>query len=291
VGYYEGLLDQPYELMTDGDLYSDVILGRIPAKTAANLAIALNRQARHEQLLEQLTADERQGVFVAGSGAEFHFYQPEWLSRWSLTSHPVLRIDTPVGVNNAATERGMLLSAMSAAPSGVSFVYFLGHGTTNGWGSQMMNSTHVRDTNTEDKWPFVVAMNCLNGDFGAPTATMSLGELWMFTTRTGFPEFPRGAIGTLVATNADFIIEQVEFSRVMLDWVGVDPELRPRATGELVLLTRNKFLQRFPFFNPSQQKFVLLGDPTASLTLEPERSGDFTSVSNWLGYDDEESTR
>jgi len=282
---YEGVTDSPYELLEGSDDFPDVILGRIPARNPTQLSVAVARQLRHDAIADTLIADTRSAVFVGGNESIFHAIMPIWTTLWSPAGHGSTTILVPLGSSNAVTETLQLRSLMTAGPSGVALAMYIGHGQTTAWGSRMLREVDLPLADTYDKWPVLAAFNCLNADFGNTTGTC-LGETSLFITATGFPERPIGAIANISPANTEFLFEQQALSEELLALFSLGEPLRPRTVGEFMMRGRIDYLTIYPFWKGVEEKYVLLGDPLATMTVDPPLPPS-ASVEGWSRYSEE----
>jgi hypothetical protein len=270
VNGFEFISDVPYELLFGDDVLPDMLVSRIPARTTETLRIAVERAVAHEAIRDDLISEDRPAVFIADDEASFVQTVDLWASQWAATSHTSFNVYVPNDVSEAVEERAFVFDALTTAPSGLSFISYVGHGGRDIWGGEkIMNSTFPPDIATQGKWPVVAVFNCFNGDYAHPTYTGEpLCEAWMFATNPTDPNEIRGAIANIAPTGADTLFPQSLFAQTMLDVLTQDLDVRPRTVGELMAQTRGIYLTNFPEHFRTAEEFMLFGDPDSHLTID-----------------------
>lgn len=198
--------DPLYGTVAGNDKWPDVIIGRLTAETNDELATQVNRTLRYER--------------EPGSG--------EWYSKAvgmaSDEGDPSdgARMDkvrdTLLGWHYTQVDQfydpGASADSVSAAVNeGRGFMNYIGHGDVTLWVTTGFNNTNVNALTNDGKWPVIVSVACVNGDFDGQT---SFAEAWL---RAGTPANPRGAIAMFASsTNQAWIeptIGQLEIAQML----------------------------------------------------------------------------
>jgi hypothetical protein len=152
------------------DGVADVCIGRLPVASVAEC------QAIVAKLLDQESragagVGAARAVVVADQEAEF-----EWMGRELAATGVLARQNVQLialGNLGFATAQAALLDAWWSGPA---LVHYCGHGSRTQWGaSGLVTASMVPPVAQNQRFPIVVAMNCLNGFFHA-TSTPALGE-------------------------------------------------------------------------------------------------------------------
>jgi len=274
-GWLENPVDYLFACVEGEDEIPDVRLGRIPATTAAELKIAVDRIVAHDGLASTLQAAPRTGVFLAGSdntGNRFTFIndQPDWTDLWDATGSAHVRIDDGTTTPDGQAEFNALRAAMEAGPGGAAYVQYMGHGFINNWqNNQMMNTGRVDDIDTANRWPLVATFTCFNGLYALPGSTnRAMVEAWLFFDAN------RGAVGAIAPVSVDFYFEQGTYARTFLEAIAQPAGARPRTLGAWVAATQTEFAVAYPGFFRTLHEFSYFGDPASPIALEPAPAGD-----------------
>lgn len=150
----------------DGDGIADIPIGRIPARTVADASLVLNR--------------------IASRGTP--------AGAWA--GNALFIVDAPVGFDFAAaardaarlvplTSRIIDSNVASAMNDGALLVDYIGHGSTEIWGTDaIFTSSDAATLTNAPRLPFVVAMTCLTGAFH-DVYTTSVAEGLLFAATGG----------------------------------------------------------------------------------------------------------
>jgi hypothetical protein len=161
----------------NGDGVSDVAVGRISVRTAAEAAIQIGKIVGYKQAVRLRAAAEawtKQVVLVADVNDTFDFEgasdQLLWQIPTTITVREIFR-----GQMDDATARGLVLQSLN---SGELIMNYVGHGSVEVWRGDLLKSEDAAGLSNGTRLPFVVMMNCLNGFFD-DVYTESLAEALM----------------------------------------------------------------------------------------------------------------
>lgn len=158
----------------DGDGLPDVAVGRLPARTPAELAAMVAKIKDYEA---GFGADWQKEVLLAAdkfdfSAGDFSAVNTRLSGLATGSFHVAARVD--LDVDPIATARTTFLGRIKA---GAGFVHYSGHGTSLRFSSLGLLTTNDVRTMTNRCPPVVVAYSCLAGRFEVPgPACLCLGE-------------------------------------------------------------------------------------------------------------------
>lgn len=220
----------------DGDGLSELAIGRIPARTAANITVALNKTIAFEAEADRVS---RGALFVYGPPDPNNF---QFIS-------DTLREQLPPSVPATFLEAGAAKhnELIANLNSGKFITNYAGHGTTGAWSpTAFFSNSHVSLLTNSDKQTIFTMLTCLNGYFIQP-ANDSLSEN-LLKSQTG------GAVAAWASsgkTTSDFqlVMGTRFYDRVADGDITRMGDLIKDAKSVLVAGTDVKF------------SWVLLGDP------------------------------
>ena len=152
----------------DGDGIADVPVGRIPARTAADAALVLDRIASRGTPSGAWASN---ALFIVDQPVGFDF---------AAAAHDAAQLLPP-----SIASRTIDSNVSAAMNDGALLVDYIGHGSTELWGTQSIFSSYEAMTLTNGtRLPFVVAMTCLTGVFH-DVYTTSVAEGLLFAPHGG----------------------------------------------------------------------------------------------------------
>jgi hypothetical protein len=265
-GRMENPIDYPYAMLQGDDLLPDVMLGRLPARTTADVQLAVQRIRAHHALAPALSQIDRPGVFIADQDNNFRADQSVWAARWHHTGNSTILIKRPDYTTQTAAQQA-IREAIESPPGGAAFVMYNGHGFNDTWwNSTVMSPARVRATDTENRWPIVATFTCLNGYYAFPGNTvLTLAEAWLFSTASGTL---RGAVANIAPCSVDFYLEQRYFALAVLDSIAQDAKLRPDTIGGIMLQAQTSYITDFPSLGRTLREYILFGDPLTRFAID-----------------------
>ncbi len=203
-----GASDPSYSLLTGGDRYPEVIVGRFSAETVAQAETQVQRSIAYEQ------ASLPAGWFTKGTGigsdqgtgddGEYD-YQHIGNIRTKLLNYGYTLVD---GIYDPGATVSMVTSALN---NGRSIVNYCGHGFETGWTTTGFSNTNVNQLQNDWMLPFIISVACVNGQFEGTTC---FAEAWMRATRNGNPT---GAIGTYMSSINQYWNEPMDGQDASID--------------------------------------------------------------------------
>ncbi len=264
------------------DLLPDVAVGRISARTGAELQTYVDKVLHYETTSDYTTLFHGNLLFVADhKDPQFDFAGG--------FSEPVVQT-----VNNDIIVSRVYLDSLApgqgpstlrdAFRNGAVIVNYNGHGGGGVWSnSNLLDVGGIRQLRNRRGFPFVTNFTCFVGAFDDRDQTAVLGEAFLFSRNNDGDLV--GGIGVYSSSGVGWAANGVAMQRVLFDFVSRPPA---KTLGEIVLLNKahfwanaTSFTPRFSFLQleiPYSQLVMmnLLGDPGVRLTL-PE--GPLASVS------------
>lgn len=263
-GVLENSVDFTYSLLIGDDDIPDVILGRWPAKSVADVNRAVTRNISHDSLLETLRAQNRPGFFMCDNEDQFRNDQDLWQERWEQSGFPTIRMDN-YSTMTLTDSRAQVVAGFTQ-PGGVTYAQYIGHGNLDLWSDQLMSVSglnSISSVDTSSQWPIVGVYTCLNGYYAYPgSSTLSMAEAWLFDS-------DYGAVANVAPCGVDYYFEQRLFALTVIDIWGQPDSTRPRTIGETVTAAQINYATWYPFFKLTNHEYILFGDPQTNTAMDP----------------------
>lgn len=230
----------------DDDLSPELAVGRLPARTAQEIAAITTKIIAYEKV----TRDApwlHDALLIADKEAEFA----------TASQRIADEVLTPAGYRvesmdladptmaNPEAARSQLFNALAR---GVGLVNYVGHGSPRWWAGQLLSSEDAAGLRNSDRLPIVTALTCLTGFFQHPT-TQSLAEAFLWAEG--------GAVAAFMPSSEGITYEQtpvaINFYEHLLGG-------QFTTLGEAIQATKRDLAQAGG--NPDMiRTFNLLGDP------------------------------
>lgn len=232
----------------EGDILPEMNIGRIPAKTAADVSAVINKIISHEQSLNKsnnvlLVADDDLQIFndlsddiakvIPASYSKTTLYQDRFVGEF---------------------KQGII----DEINSGALVLNYTGHGAVTNWTKEnVFTSADVASLSNKDKYPFVVALNCLNGYFVLPNdGVIQNGEKEYPSIAESFLIAPeKGAVAVFAASSIGYPSEHDPLANALYGVLFQDG----MTLGEAV----TKAKEGLP--DDVVQTFIFFGDPATRL--------------------------
>lgn len=167
--------DHSMALLDGDDYFADVLVGRLTADNATQLATMVNRGLQYET--EPMLDDPdwlRRALMVydvSGAGTR---RETSLCVRHLLQEAGVADVDT---INNNRDEWPQSPALVSSAlNAGLAFVNYRGFGYRNAWNGPAFDSQHILALSNFGQWPLFTSMVCGGGDFASTNYEPCLGE-------------------------------------------------------------------------------------------------------------------
>ena len=223
----------------DGDGITDVAIGRLPVRTAAEAQAMIEKLGAYDQ---GKAAEEALLVSDQNDGHNFE------------AANEALKPLLPGGVRVVEVKRGQLGDQATKAAlidginRGQRIVNYAGHGNLNAWRGDVFNSTAALQLQNRENLTMFTMMNCLNGYFQDP-ATDSLAESLLKSPKGG-------AVAVWASSSMTFAEGQAVMNREFYRQVF---SLRSRL-GDAAMRAKAT-----TFDGDVRRTWILLGDPTMRL--------------------------
>jgi hypothetical protein len=189
-GGYDGSdSDTRYAMLVGDDLYPDLYVSRVSAKSLTELQTQLNKFIAYEK------QPQRDGWYRRAAGIASDEGLPSDSQRADLLAGSLLGygFDSVIPIYEGQGGNSSVIS--STVNDGVSVINYLGHGEGTYWASVYFGLDQVHALQNGPAWPWIVDVSCSNGNFALPEC---LAEAWL---RAGTPDEPQGAIGMISASS------------------------------------------------------------------------------------------
>lgn len=243
--------DVPFARLDD-DLLPDIAVGRLPAVSADQMRIAVNKILAYEKATLPGLSSLSVLAIADGQEASFGSEAQAFLDLFPET-YPRTLFAPPKDSINLNTQVADYLN------QGQYLVAYFGHGSTNMWGKDKFFT--VDDVNllkNKGKLPIVVNMTCLAGFFIHPKIT-SLAETLLFTPDTG-------AVTVLAPTSLSLPNGQKPLSDAFARALIAPEQTR---IGDVLLSAQRGMSVDSSVTIDVLQTFLLLGDPALTVKKLP----------------------
>ncbi len=254
--------DEWLVMVSGDDLLPDMNLGRLPANSAAQAQIMVDKIIAYENSPAPGNW-QKDLLFVsdnADSGGPFELFSDALITDY--VQPPYAATTAYVRDLGGAGTRAAILSAINA---GQLVVNFIGHGGVNFWTSErVLQTSDIAFMTNANKYPIVLPLTCSDGYFIHPTVPC-LSESQVRAEN-------KGAIASWAASGFGLITGHDYFNRGFLDAIlhqGV------RTAGEATMAGKIKlFTEADPGLHFHLESYIWLGDPALQLPNQLPVVGD-----------------
>jgi hypothetical protein len=228
----------------DGDNLPDLALGRLPARTPAEVQAYVEKVLAYEQQTD--TAWRTRLLAVAdGQDASFAYDAQVFIDQFTNPIFEKNLFSPPAGAEDAN------LQIATAIEEGYGIVSYFGHGSVNMWGKDRLFTTEdVAALKNADHLLVVINMNCLTGLFTHPKV-ISLAETLLWHVNGG-------AVAVLAPTSLTLPSDQALLSGSLAKQISANPEL---ALGDHFLAAQRLMPVNASGANEVLLTFLYFGDP------------------------------
>lgn len=257
--------DNGYGYIVGNDRYPDIIVGRMSAETASHVTTQVNRTIAYEKTPSANAPWYKRSMGIASDQGPGNDNQIDYQHMRSIRGQLLAYTYTNVtemydGSQGLADAAGNPSSAMVAAElnTGVSLINYVGHGSNTSWATSGFNTTGISALTNNNKWPFIISVGCVNGNFNGLTC---FGEAWL---RAANASGPTGAIATIMSTINQYWDEPME-GQDMMDTILCEaiPTNIKRSFGGIAV---NGLYKMNDFYGPSgmdmTDTWTIFGDPS-----------------------------
>ena len=195
--------DNQYAYLVGNDHYADAFIGRFSGQSVTDIQNMVRKVILYEK--ELTTSDtwlsnaygsaSNEGAGQGhnqGNGAESDMQHMGFIQTdFENYGYTVTRVNQVSQQYNYTSD----LAATSAAfNNGIGVACYIGHGDVTEWASTGYTNTQVNALTNENKYPFLISVACVNGDFNGNTC---FAEAWLRASNNGNPT---GALAFLGST-------------------------------------------------------------------------------------------
>ncbi|MDD5347357.1 MAG: C25 family cysteine peptidase, partial [Candidatus Omnitrophica bacterium] len=236
------------------DIFPEMLVGRFPAKTEAQVTAMVNKTIAYEAV--PLTEDwTKKTVFVADDESMFE-------QMVNTLSAQVTRdySKNTIYLGDYANVNDCKQDIRSAFNSGALLVTYAGHGSIQLWAEEeIFTNASIASLTNAGKYPFVAALNCVNGYFVYPETLECLAEELLLAE-------DKGAVAVLAASGMSLSSHQQILAEGLFDSLFKQKE---RILGSAAAKSRlYLFQEAADSAAEALQQFNLFGDPALVLRKE-----------------------
>ena len=228
----------------DQDTLPDIAVGRLPASTPDQV----KRYVAKVLAYEASRPDAKRRVLAISDGTEpgFRDDAQDFLNQLGSTEQTELLAAVP-GDGAAASV------LQSAFRDGLSMVAYFGHGSVTLWGKDKIFSAEEALGLTNQNYPVVMTMTCLNGLFTHPKS-ISLAENLLWAPNGG-------AVAVLAPTSLTLAVDQAAFRQPFVEAVFT----KNQTLGQALLTAQRSVGGQRAALDEVAATFLLFGDPALKL--------------------------
>ena len=255
----EAITDEYFVKISGADAIPDMYIGRLPAQSAAQAQAMVAKISYYEQ--QQLAKEWRKNVLlIADDYSQSYEAVFETMNEDALALLPskmvalrgYLQSSSPTALNSFID---------STIGTGALIVNYSGHGSQRHW-ANIFSDTHVAGLDNAGKYPFVIGMSCLTGNFGYVDsdngAVPTLAEVLLRAEA-------EGAVAALMPTAMTTTAGQHILNTALFEAFFTDDI---RELGAAILSAKQVLLANGSAeYEQISETFLLFGDPATALKI------------------------
>ena len=241
-----------------GDVLPEMNIGRIPAKSPADVTAVVDKIISHETGLPKSNKVTLVSDYSTVSGTLFETLSDS-IAAIIPADYPVSKLYQRV-YPNPTDFRAEIISAINSDPL---IVNYTGHGSVVGWTNEDVFSSEDMVYLTNKGYPFVVALNCLNGYFVLPNEGVDQGGVKQYPSigETFLLASGKGAVAVLAASSIGYPSEHDPLAQALYNIVfNQDVTL-----GEAVTMAKEAAYKKGKITEDIVETFIFFGDPVTKL--------------------------
>jgi hypothetical protein len=260
----ETVTDEWFVTVSGNDTVSDMYIGRLPAKTAAEAQAMVNKISSYEQALNTKTW-EKDILLVADDQVQDFEIIFKTMNEDAAALLPAAMNQPYKGYLQDYLDAGFgagdlrddILDQISA---GTLMINFSGHGYIHGWADEVLfDADFVDGLDNGGEYPFMVSMSCLTGYFAYPEAwTSSLAEVLLRAEE-------QGTAAALMPTGMTTTVGQHVMNTALFETIFTEDV---RKLGPAIATAKQQLLANGDaYFEQISATFLLFGDPAMQLKV------------------------
>lgn len=167
-----GKSDHPYECLEGTDMFPDVVVGRISVQSNSELASAMDKFVQYEENPNMAQTEWYKRAFVLHSNDGIDPINGQVARNVFLNEGGFTNVDM---VSPSATQSQIT----NYINGGVSWIWFIGHGSETSWASPVWNMSNMANLNFGYRQPNIVSIACSNADLDYSPTADCFGEAWV----------------------------------------------------------------------------------------------------------------
>lgn len=239
----------------DGDMVPDIALGRIPANTAAEGQVMVDKIVAYDDTF-RLEPWQLRSLFVADnadSAGDFQRLTDVIIKDYTPGDQAAQKVYLYTTVPNGTAGRAAIAAAIE---TGVFMIQYMGHGSLDGWAQeQMWRTIDAQALQNGSRLPIVMSFNCLDGYFAYP-GTEALAEV-MLRRQGG------GSVAAISPSGLGITPDEHNMRKYLLEAMF---QSRIREIGSALLAAKRQYYTRWGP-NYLLQDMMLYGDPAMRVPL------------------------
>ncbi|MCX5707990.1 MAG: C25 family cysteine peptidase [Candidatus Omnitrophica bacterium] len=239
---------------SEADIFPEMLIGRFPAKSAAEVTAMVNKTIAYESV----SLDEswvKNALFIADDAGGFESVC-DTLSDTMVDKYLRLKFYLSSYSNSEDCKQDLI----SAFNRGALLVNYSGHGGIQSWAEEeLFTNDDIGSLTNKDKYPFVIDLNCVNGYFVYPMFFECLAEELIRAQ-------DKGAVAVLAPSGMSLTSQQAILAEGLYDSLFKQQERilgSAVAKGKLYL-----FQEAADTTGEALKQFNLFGDPALVLRKE-----------------------
>ncbi len=200
--------DPLYTLLEGDDSYPDIFISRLSVNNQEELESSLARLIAYEKNPEEGGLWYKKATLIASADQGFAYDRSE-ASNYLLSDleraeqlYQMLISSTYNWVDRIYGDDADKEEVFSVLDEGRGVLSYTGHGLTTNWETTEFGVNDIDKLNNGGRWPFIVSVGCVNGDFGYSFGD-AFAEKWL---KSGTKENPLGAVAIFASsTNQSWI--------------------------------------------------------------------------------------
>lgn len=190
--------DPSFALITGGDNYPEIFVGRFSAQTVAEMQTQVQRTIYYERDIQAGADWIQKAMGIAsneGGGSQGDMGESDQahmeLIRTDLLGYGYSSVDQLYQATGATAAQ-----VSTNLNIGRGFVNYVGHGSNTSWSTTGFSNTNVNALTNDNMLPFIVSVACVNGNFVSITC---FAEAWLRATNNTNGA-PTGAVAHYAST-------------------------------------------------------------------------------------------
>jgi len=167
-----GKSDHPYMCLDGTDILPDIVLGRISVQTGPELDTAVAKLIQYEKQPNMTVTDWYKRAFVLHSNDGIDPINMEVARSVFLNEGGFTNVD----IASPSTSQNQITSFING---GVSWIWFIGHGSETSWANPVWNMSNMVNLNYGYKQPSIISIACSNTDLDYSETADCFGEAWI----------------------------------------------------------------------------------------------------------------